>query len=79
MKEEKLEEKYYVQAKEILDPILDVFAASDGGVSFANLTHGFMPNFIKIAEDEPDNAAAQQTIDSFIVVSKFCKYLLNKK
>lgn len=79
MEQEKLQEIYYTRAKEILDPIIDVFSCADGGVSFANLRHVFMPNFIKIAEDEPDNAAAQQTIDSFIVVSKFCKYLLNKK
>ena len=34
------------KARELLDPILDVFGGSDGGVSFTRLRHRFVPSLL---------------------------------
>ena len=63
-------------AKDILIPILNVMGGSDGGVSYAKLQFGHLPEFIRLAEG--GNEKAIEAVKAFETVSKFCNYLLNK-
>ncbi len=57
------------EAKELLDPILNLFGGTDGGVGFALLRHQFLPLVLESGQ-YPD------TIDSFKTVSEICKRIL---
>lgn len=63
-------------AKDILNPILNLMGGTDGGVGFAELQHAHLPEFIKLAE--AGNAQAIEAVKAFELVSKFCTYLLKK-
>lgn len=63
-------------AKDILIPILDVMTGSDGGVAYAKLQHGYLTDFIKLAES--GNIQAIEAVKAFETVSKFCTHLLKK-
>jgi len=58
------------EAKELLDPILNLFGAADGGVAFTLLRHQFLPSVLESGQ-YPD------TVDSFKIVSEICRRILN--
>lgn len=61
-----------LRAKEIIQPILDLFTGADGGVAFAILRHDLLP----YALSKPDLYA--EYINSFENVSKICKNILKE-
>ncbi len=65
------------QAKELLQPILDLMGGADGGVGFTKLRHGFLPDLIcKAAAGQPLEAELLLAITR---VSKLCNFLMEKQ
>jgi hypothetical protein len=63
------------QAKQLLDPILSLFAGEDGGVSFAKLRHDFLPDMLSKEGTSPE-------VDEFLLMvrrfSRLCTLLQGK-
>lgn len=64
------------QAKELLDPILSVFAGEDGGVSFARLRQEFIPHLIM---DSKTNVASSELLTMITQFSRLSKMALERK
>jgi hypothetical protein len=56
------------KAQELLQPILDVFTGTDGGVAFSILRHSALPLAIKVN--------ASSVVDAFETVSNICRNIL---
>ena len=59
--------------QEIIDPIMDVFSGSDGGIAFAKLYHAYLPQWL---EEESTNPQAKMVLDDLRRLSKLCKLMM---
>ena len=66
-----------LEAQRLLQPVLDVFGAADGGVAFTKLRHGFLPDIIKKHDENPT-----QTSEDFLRMveqfSRLCQLMLDR-
>lgn len=60
-------------ANKILTPITDVFGGADGGVAFAKLRHGMLPQLLATEENDP---AAAQLCEMVRQFSRLCEMVL---
>ena len=66
---------YEVEAKKILDPILDVFGGADGGIALSKLRHSMLPSMLEKFEDDKAAAEFVRAVEKF---SFLCDVLLKK-
>lgn len=64
------------QAKELLDPIMDLMSGADGGVGFAKLRHDFLPDML---EKSANGGALEAELVLVVTrMSVLCKTLMEK-
>jgi hypothetical protein len=63
------------EARELLDPILSVFAAEDGGIAFAKLRHNFLPEMIDKESSEKVNESVARFMTMVRQFSKLCELM----
>lgn len=67
-------EEVRTQIKHDIDPILDLFGGSDGGVGFAKLYHDFLPRLYS-----NDEEISQDTVVMIKQFSRLCKVMLGQQ
>jgi hypothetical protein len=65
------------EAQRLLQPMLDLFGGADGGVAFAKLRHGFLPDIIRVHTEK-----STQTSEDFLRMveqfSRLCQLMLDQ-
>lgn len=64
------------QAKELLDPIMDLMSGADGGVGFAKLRHDFLPAMLE--KSATGGALEAELVLVVTRMSVLCKTLMEK-
>lgn len=64
------------KAKEVLNPILDVFGGADGGVAFATLVHSILPNLYNEQNNPQRNPQIDDLLESVERFSRLCELAL---
>lgn len=72
-KKDELTEETKKKREELVDPILQLFGAHDGGVGFCSFYHLFLPELIEKSQTNSALAARLAEIERF---SKLCKRIL---
>ena len=69
-----MNERIRNEIQEDLDPILDLFAGADGGVSFAKLRHSLLPEIYK--RETESEIEIVKIVKQF---SRLCEHMLQEK
>lgn len=63
------------QSRELLQPIVDLFSAADGGPAFSRLRHSFLPDMLEKRGDP--------NVDEFLLMvermSRLCKLMMGEE